>query len=230
MNATLQAGAGHYWLLAVQCAPEHPRVRDTRRSVLHRWPDSGCLKFALGLTIIELLVALTIASILMAVGAPAMGGFIKNNRLSQSSFDVLGNINFARSEAVKRRVRVVLCRSANSTAASPTCGGTASNWTTGWLIFASGDGNSTYQSGTDTLLGIGVVSSNGVDVKTNSTSNNNLEYNPDGTTNEGGGTARFAICDNRGGGYGKQINIPPHGRPKFVKATRSDPINCTTPS
>ncbi len=223
-------GTGHGWLLTAQCAPEHPPVRDIQRSVLHRWPDSGCLKFALGLTIIELLVALMVVSILMTVGAPAMGNFIKNNRLSQSSFDVLGTINLARSEAVKRRVRVILCRSADSTAASPTCGGSTSIWTTGWLIFASGDNNNTYENGTDTLLGIGVVSADGVAVKSNSTSNINLEYNPDGTTNEGGGTARFAICDTRGGANGKQINVPPHGRPKFVKGTVSDPINCTTPS
>jgi len=184
----------------------------------------------LGITIVEILVALTVASILMAMGAPAFGGFIKNNRLSQSAFDVLKTFNLARSEAVKRRVRVVLCRSADSTAVTPTCGGTANTWTTGWLVFASGDSNNTYQAGVDTLLGIGVVGSAGITVMTNSTSNNNLEYNSDGTTNEGGGTARFALCDNRGGGHGRQINVPPHGRPKFTKGNIGSPINCTTPA
>ena len=199
----------------------------------HCRPRSGAapnVSGVLGLTLVELLLALTVAAILMALGAPALGDFIKNNRLTQSSFDVLKTINLARSEAVKRRVRVILCRSADSTAVAPTCGGTANTWTTGWLVFASGDGNTTYEVATDTLLGIGVVSNDNVTVMTNATSNNNLEFNPDGTTNEGGGTARFAVCDNRGGARGRQINVPPLGRAKFVKGNVTSPINCTTPA
>jgi len=187
----------------------------------------ACLRRILGITIVELLVGLAVAAILMGVGAPAMGHFIKNNRLSESAFDLLGTINLARSEAVKRRVRVVLCRSANPQAATPSCGGSSYTWTTGWLVFASGDGNNTYEAGTDTLLGIGVLHSKGITLKTNGTSNNNLEYNADGTTNEGGGTAEFAFCDNRGGAYGKQLEVPPHGRPRFVKGTGASPIDCT---
>ena len=182
-----------------------------------------------GITVIELLMALAVAAILMGLGAPGLSHFIKNNRLSESSFDMLGTINLARSEAVKRRVRVVLCRSADPQAATPSCGGAERTWTTGWLVFASGDSNNTYEAGTDTLLGIGVLHSAGITVKTNGTSNNNLEYNSDGTTNEGGGTAVFALCDNRGGAYGRQIEVPPHGRPRFVKGSGSSPIDCNSP-
>ena len=101
---------------------------------------------------------------------------------------------------------------------------------TGWLVFASGDANNTYESATDTLLGTGLIDLTNVTVITNSTSDNNLEYNADGTTNEAGGTARFAVCDKRGGAHGRQINVPPHGRPKFVKGDTTNPINCTSPS
>ena len=183
-----------------------------------------------GLTVLELLVTLAVAAILMGVGAPGLGHFIKNNRLSEATFDMLGTINLARSEAVKRRGRVVLCRSANPQAAAPTCGGTENTWTSGWLIFASGDSNNTYEAATDILLGIGLLDSKGLTVKSNGTSNNNLEYNSDGTTNEGGGTAMFAFCDNRGGAYGRLIEVPPHGRPRFVKGSDAAPIDCVSPS
>jgi hypothetical protein len=80
------------------------------------------------------------------------------------------------------------------------------------------------------LLGIGLVDSSNVTVITNGTSDNNLEYNSDGTTNKGGATARFAVCDKRGGAFGRQINVPPHGRPKFIKGGSASPVNCSAPS
>lgn len=184
----------------------------------------------LGISVIELVITLAVVAILATTGVPAFSNFIQSNRISETAFDVLGTINLARTEAVKRKRRVVLCRSADPTAVTPSCGGTAHTWTTGWLVFASGDSNNTYEDGIDTLLGIGLVHSPSVTVMTNSTSNNNLEYNSDGTTNESGGTARFAICDKRGGAFGRQIDVPPHGRPKFIKGDKSSPISCTSPS
>jgi type IV fimbrial biogenesis protein FimT len=186
---------------------------------------------AAGFTIIELIVVLSIVAILSALAAPDLAMFIKNNRVKGQTFDLLNTIQYARSEAAKRRVRVIMCRSANPTAASPTCGGTANTWTTGWLVFASGDTNSTYETANDTLLRIGPPAPMGVTVRTNTTCNQNLEYNPDGTTNASGGIARFAICDtSRGGAYGRQIVVPPHGRPKLEQGSQSSPINCTSPT
>ncbi len=191
---------------------------------------SGCPSDIVGISIVELVVSLAVVSILATAGVPAFSNFIQSNRLNESSFDMLATINLARTEAVKRRTRVILCRSADPTLPTPSCGGSANTWTTGWLVFASGDNNSTYEAGTDTLLGMGLVGSASLTIVTNSTSDKNLEYNSDGTTNEGGGTARFAVCDKRGGAHGRQINVPPHGRPKFVKGDSASPINCTSPS
>ena len=195
------------------------------RKYINNYPSA-----VVGISIVELIVSLAVVSILATTGVPAFSSFIQSNRLSESAFDVFGTINLARTEAVKRRTRVVLCRSANPSASTPKCGGSKKTWTTGWLVFASGDGNSTYETATDTLLEIGSVDSTNVTVITNSTSDKNLEYNADGTTNEGGGTARFGVCDKRGGAYGRQINVPPHGRPKFIKGDSANPISCTSPS
>ena len=183
-----------------------------------------------GITIVELVVSLAVVSILATTGVPAFSSFLQSNRLSNSAFDLLGTIQLARTESVKRRTKVVLCRSVDPTSATPSCGGSANIWTTGWLVFASGDSDSTYQVATDTLLGIGLVDLRNVTVITNDTSDRNLEFKSDGTTNEDGGTARFAVCDKRGGAHGRQINVPPHGRPKFIKGDATSPIDCTSPS
>ena len=111
---------------------------------------SGCPSSIVGISIVELVVSLAVTSILVTTGVPAFSSFIQSNKLSQSSFDMLATINLARTEAVKRRTRVVLCRSADPTSTPPGCGGSANTWTTGWLVFATGDNNSTYEEGTDT--------------------------------------------------------------------------------
>ena len=183
-----------------------------------------------GFSIVELMVVLVIAAVAMTTAAPSLGTFVKNNRLQSRSIGLMRTIHLARSEAAKRRTRVVLCRTANPTAAIPSCGGNSYTWTTGYLVFAAGNSNSTYEAGVDELLRVGMPASGDVTIRSNSVSNNNLEINPDGTTNEGGGTARFAICDGRGGSFGRQIDVSPVGRPKVTKGSAGDTVNCTTPT
>ncbi len=50
------------------------------------------------------------------------------------------------------------------------------------------------------------------------TANADIRYSPDGSLNEGGATARLAVCDDRpaADGFGRRIDIPPHGRPRIV--------------
>ncbi|MFT5394159.1 MAG: type IV fimbrial biogenesis protein FimT [Gammaproteobacteria bacterium] len=186
-----------------------------------------------GFGLVELIIGLTIASVLLAVAAPSMKIFVQNNRLRSATLDLANDINFARGEAVKRKVRVVLCRTDNPLAVTPVCGGATRNWTTGWLVFASGvnDANSTYEVASDTLLLIGPPHTGAtLAVRTNSAANLNLEYNTDGTTRKSGATARFAICDDRAGAAGRQVNVPPHGRLRIKKGSTAAPLTCTLPS
>ena len=185
-----------------------------------------------GFTLIELMVTLAVVTIVVTTAVPAFKSMVANNRIAAQTNEIVGAIQYARSEAAKLHKRVILCRSANPTAATPSCGGTANNWTTGWLLFASGDANSTYESANDTLLRVGPPSRGIIQIRTNSTSNNNLEINADGTTNENGGTAVFALCDDRNDDgdydeqYGRQVQVSPVGHVKLIRG----PIpNCQSP-
>lgn len=187
-----------------------------------------------GFTLIELMATMAIAAILLTQAVPSFRAMIANNRITTQVNELVTAINMARSEAAKLNTRMVLCRSANPTAATPACGGTANNWTTGWILFTASDGNNTYQAGTDTLVRVWGAAPGSIRVRTNATSNNNLEINSNGSTNEGGGIAIFAVCDDRDGdgnydeAYGKQVQVQPSGHIQLMKSPIPDCDNPTT--
>ena len=55
-----------------------------------------------GFSVIELMIALLIAAIVLAMGAPSFTEFRKNNRLTGNANDFLGAVQTARTEAIKR--------------------------------------------------------------------------------------------------------------------------------
>jgi type IV fimbrial biogenesis protein FimT len=186
-----------------------------------------------GFTLIELLIVVALSAIMMTLAVPSFQNMVANNRITSHTNELVMAINMARSEAVKRNVRVILCRSADPAASPPACGGSANDWTTGWLLFASGDANTTYQEGVDTLIRVGDAARTGIQIRTNGTSDNNLQINSNGSTNEAGGTAAFAICDDRDSDgdfdeqWGRQIQVSPSGHVRLIRA----PIpNCQAPA
>jgi type IV fimbrial biogenesis protein FimT len=107
-----------------------------------------------GFTLIELIITLVIASVLLGIGVPNFRLFIQNSRITTQSNELIGAITSARSEAIKRNKTVVLCRSGNPTAATPTCAaGGSFTWETGWLVFQDANGDNIFTTaGGDTLL------------------------------------------------------------------------------
>ncbi|HKW84003.1 MAG TPA: GspH/FimT family pseudopilin [Burkholderiaceae bacterium] len=63
-----------------------------------------------GVTLIELMVTITIAAILLTVGAPMLADYIANSRLRAAGEAVLSQVLFAQQEAIKRNgvVRLVV--------------------------------------------------------------------------------------------------------------------------
>ncbi len=86
-----------------------------------------------GFTLLELMLVVTVAGLLLAIGVPAMGNFFRNARITGAANDVMGALHFTRSEAIKRRQPVTLCTSTAPLAANPVCA--ASPLLTGWIAF-----------------------------------------------------------------------------------------------
>jgi len=92
---------------------------------MERKPDQG-------FTLIELMVAVAIAGILLAVGVPSFAEAVKESRISSQYNTMVGSLYLARSEAVKGPGQVTVCP--RKTKGSSLCGG-KSDWVNGWLIF-----------------------------------------------------------------------------------------------
>ncbi len=101
----------------------------------------------------ELMIVVAIAGVLLALAVPGFTATIRNNRLSAQTNEFIYALKFARTEALKRGVRITMCRSSDQT--SCTTSGTA-NWENGWIVFAENAGaigtlntaGVTYASGT----------------------------------------------------------------------------------
>ncbi len=90
-----------------------------------------------GYTLPELLVVVAIVAILMAIGLPSYTSIISANNVTSEINGLLGDLQFARSEAVKRGQCVRVCAADTSAGGSSfTCSNaTSANWYNGWFAF-----------------------------------------------------------------------------------------------
>jgi type IV fimbrial biogenesis protein FimT len=171
-----------------------------------------------GFTLPEVMITLGVAAIILSTAVPGLSNTIKDNRLATRVNDVITDIHFARSEAAKRDVRVILCRSKNPNASTPQCNTdsqTEYTWTWGYLIFADNGNatNSVYDAGSDVLLRRGQPAPSGVNMRTSSPGIN--RYSTNGSTTKAD-YRQMSICDNRGKDDGRQIVVAPSGIPNVL--------------
>jgi type IV fimbrial biogenesis protein FimT len=95
-----------------------------------------------GFTLLELLLAVTVISVLLLVAAPSMSAMMNSVGLTSASNDLLAHIYLARSEAIKRHSRVALCKSADG----DTCA-TSGGWEQGWIVFHDANNNGVIDAG-----------------------------------------------------------------------------------
>lgn len=91
-----------------------------------------------GFTLVEMLVVLAISAILLAVAIPQFRGSIAGSRSDEASRLLVDAMQLAQAEALSDRSNgnsVVVCRTADATAALPVCTAGAGNWGGGWVVW-----------------------------------------------------------------------------------------------
>ena len=150
-----------------------------------------------GFTLIELMVVIAIVGILATIGVPAMRDTIERNAVSGHVNTFIASLRFARSEAIKSGMSVVMCRSENPENAAPKCaaGSGTLGWASGWIVFVNRDANANNNFNSaagDSLLKAqgGLVNSGGIE-KTSALAVNKFVFRPTGLLSAGASSFAF---------------------------------------
>ena len=191
-------------------------------------------KKASGFTLLELMIAISVAGVLMALAVPSFKDMIRNTRLTTYTNELVTALNLARSEAIKRGQQVVVSK-------------TGANWENGWQVFVDVDrstaaktnvfndnGNATLCETTeDCLLRVYPALSSSYTLRGNNPYTNFIRYQPDGTSSVDGS---FAVCDISGGStttpkaYSSKLIIINNGRIRLGRDSNSNGIPDKTQS
>ena len=97
---------------------------------------------------IELLIVISIASILAMIAIPSFRDMLNTTRLNSALGLVMSDLNLARGEAIKRNARSLVCQ---RNAAGTGCIAVAVvNWQAGWLVCIDADADDACDASTAT--------------------------------------------------------------------------------
>lgn len=169
-----------------------------------------------GFSLYELLITLTIASTILAVGIPSFGALTARNRLHVEINALFHAIHVARKESIMRRQVVSLCPSPDGRQCLP-----GRDWSMGWIMFNNRDKDEPPQvDAGEPILQIHQVSS-AVQLSANRrgfTLRATFKRATNGT---------IIACDRRSRAPARALVISYTGRPRVtLETTRGEPYSC----
>jgi type IV fimbrial biogenesis protein FimT len=105
-----------------------------------------CTRGTRGLTLIEMMGSLALLALLLLLALPAYTDWIASMQVMHEAQHLAASMNLARAEAIKRGVRVNVCKSSTGLTCTP-----ASPWHVGWIMHVDADASGQLESASDLI-------------------------------------------------------------------------------
>lgn len=173
-----------------------------------------------GFSIIEVLVTLAISGVLFSLALPDFQATIQNNRSTAQASEFMSDLNLARSEAIKRGIRVTLCKSNDESSCSVNGG-----WEQGWIVFVDNGLENANREADELLLRTHKSLSGGNTLTGINDVDNYISYVANGFSRTVAGAMQIgslALCDDREDDeQSPAIRINATGRPLLSSVSES---------
>ena len=146
-----------------------------------------------GFTLVELLVTISVASVLLVAAVPAFNGIVVSNRLTAQTNDMIAAINYSRSDAIKRNSTVTLCRAGS--ASDTSCVTSDGAWQ--YWIVRTAAGTVARRGSINTYGGTLSVRSSALTLDRVDFSSDGLARTDGALLNDGAGNNRIDVCVTR---------------------------------
>lgn len=176
--------------------------------------------FIRGYTLVELLVALSLLTLAQAWVVPALAEVMHSVQVNAGAQALSDSLRRARSEAVMRNSRVVVCKSASGSSCEA-----GASWEHGWIIFHDPNNNAVLDPG-ESLLHREEALPSSVRLRGNTPVSNYVSYTAYGQTKLTSGAFQagtFTVCTKRSKRtQARQVIINSGGRPRVANVKNVD--------
>ena len=162
----------------------------------------------IGFSLIELLIVITVGTILISTALPSMIDTIKNGRLVALNNELVSDLALARSTAITRGNHATLCA---SNFAGNQCRRNARSWDNGWIVFDDIDNDGRVDTG-ESKIAVNLLTTDQIKI---SADNSRVSYDAEGFAF--GSSIEFVFCDDRGDSKKRGLIVSDSGRSRPIK-------------
>lgn len=173
-----------------------------------------------GASLTELMVVSALAATLFGLAIPSMSAMLQTQRIRSSVGSLVAALHFARSEAIKRNGRAVVCKSAAGSSCTKTGG-----WEQGWIVFHDRNNNAAFDAGEPLIQQQGALA-DGLRLSGNQPVANYVSYSANGTAKLVSGAFQagtITLCPLAGNkAEARKIVLSGTGRPRTYSGSAAD--------